>query len=224
MQHARTEDGRLVAGRILDHLRGAQRGGGAARLVRRRHRGDDRRRVDPGELDFDFNGPILAPGFGAQGGTVCGHPAHLRLGPGGGDPELVARAAAARDRLSRRCGTRRCGSTTSCARDPCWRSPCLLWSSLLGPSCSRAARTSRRSTATRSRTTSRSSGRCSARAVAGRAAARRCRSSRTWPTRRRRHPRRVEDGDRRAGRACSRRWTTRGSTPRRTTATSHRTG
>jgi orotidine-5'-phosphate decarboxylase len=24
-----------------------------------------------GELDFDFNGPILAPGFGAQGGTVA---------------------------------------------------------------------------------------------------------------------------------------------------------
>ena len=26
---------------------------------------------DPGELDFAFNGPILAPGFGAQGGTVA---------------------------------------------------------------------------------------------------------------------------------------------------------
>ena len=57
-----------VAGRMLDHLRAAQRRRRAARLLRRGHRRDDRRRA---ELDFDFNGPILAPGFGAQGGTVA---------------------------------------------------------------------------------------------------------------------------------------------------------
>ena len=68
----------LVAGRILDHLRGAQRGAGAARLVRRGHRRDDRRRAR--RLDFDFNGPILAPGLRRPGRHRRRHPAHLRLG------------------------------------------------------------------------------------------------------------------------------------------------
>jgi orotidine-5'-phosphate decarboxylase len=72
VQHARTEDGTLVAGRVLDHLRalnvgeeplgsfGAVIGATIGALP------------DLGaELDFDLNGPILAPGFGAQGGTVA---------------------------------------------------------------------------------------------------------------------------------------------------------
>ena len=64
VQHARTEDGQT--GRRPDPRppARAQRGGGAARLVRRRHRGDDRRRAT---LDFDFNGPILAPGLRRPG-------------------------------------------------------------------------------------------------------------------------------------------------------------
>jgi orotidine-5'-phosphate decarboxylase len=72
VQHARTDDGVLVASRVLDHLRrlnadeeplgpfGAVIGATIADVS------------EPGgELDFDFNGPILAPGFGAQGGTVA---------------------------------------------------------------------------------------------------------------------------------------------------------
>ena len=115
VQHARTEDGALVAGRMLDHLRQLNAGEsplGSFGAVIGATIGDS-------ELDFDFNGPILAPGFGAQGGTV----ADIRriFGRRGrrGHAELVARAAAPRARRSRRCATRRCGSTTSW--DPCER-------------------------------------------------------------------------------------------------------
>ena len=71
VQHARTEDGQLVAGRILDHLRALNAGEeplGSFGAVMGATIGDV---SDPGGvLDFAFNGPILAPGFGAQGGTV----------------------------------------------------------------------------------------------------------------------------------------------------------
>jgi orotidine-5'-phosphate decarboxylase len=72
VQHARTEDGALVAGRMLEHLRvlnageqplgsfGAVIGATIGSLPE-----------SGAELDFAFNGPILAPGFGAQGGTVA---------------------------------------------------------------------------------------------------------------------------------------------------------
>jgi orotidine-5'-phosphate decarboxylase len=71
VQHARTDDGRPVAGRILDHLRTLNAGEeplGSFGAVIGATIGDV---SDPGgEFDFGFNGPILAPGFGAQGGTV----------------------------------------------------------------------------------------------------------------------------------------------------------
>jgi len=67
VQHARTDDGELVAGRMLDHLRalnaGAEPLGSFGAVVGAT--------IGESPLDFDFNGPILAPGFGAQGGTVA---------------------------------------------------------------------------------------------------------------------------------------------------------
>jgi orotidine-5'-phosphate decarboxylase len=67
VQHARTETGELVAGRILDHLRaineGAEPLGSFGAVVGAT--------IGESDLDFAFNGPILAPGFGAQGGTVA---------------------------------------------------------------------------------------------------------------------------------------------------------
>ena len=67
MQHARTDDGGLVAGRVLDHLRALNAGeeplGSFGAVIGAT--------IGESELDFDFNGPILAPGFGAQGGTVA---------------------------------------------------------------------------------------------------------------------------------------------------------
>jgi orotidine-5'-phosphate decarboxylase len=71
VQHARTADGdgstSTVAGRMLDHLRQLNAGEeplGSFGAVIGATIGDS-------PLDFDFNGPILAPGFGAQGGTVA---------------------------------------------------------------------------------------------------------------------------------------------------------
>ena len=65
IQHARTEDGGSVAARMLDHLRALNRGaeplGSFGAVVGAT--------VGATDLDFAFNGPILAPGFGAQGGT-----------------------------------------------------------------------------------------------------------------------------------------------------------
>ena len=72
VQHARTEDGALVAGRMLDHLRrlnaGAEPLGSFGAVI-----GATIGSLPESgaELDFAFNGPILAPGFGAQGGTVA---------------------------------------------------------------------------------------------------------------------------------------------------------
>jgi orotidine-5'-phosphate decarboxylase len=67
VQHARTEDGQPVAGRILDHLRALNAGeeplGSFGAVIGAT--------IGESDLDFDVNGPILAPGFGAQGGTVA---------------------------------------------------------------------------------------------------------------------------------------------------------
>ncbi len=66
VQHARV-DGGTVAGRVLDHLRrlndGAEPLGSFGAVVG----------ATIGETDEDlaFNGPVLAPGFGAQGGTLA---------------------------------------------------------------------------------------------------------------------------------------------------------
>ncbi len=70
VQHARTDSGETVGQRMLDHLRrlnaDAEPLGSFGTVAGAT--------IDPGETDFDFNGPILAPGFGAQGGT----PADIR--------------------------------------------------------------------------------------------------------------------------------------------------
>ncbi|HEX5087051.1 MAG TPA: orotidine-5'-phosphate decarboxylase [Nocardioides sp.] len=67
VQHARSEDGGPVAGRVLDHLRqlnvGEEPLGSFGAVVGAT--------IGESDLDFGFNGPILAPGFGAQGGTVA---------------------------------------------------------------------------------------------------------------------------------------------------------
>ena len=67
VQHARTDDGGTVAGRVLDHLRalnaGAEPLGSFGAVV-------GATIGDPDE-DLDINGPLLAPGYGAQGGTVA---------------------------------------------------------------------------------------------------------------------------------------------------------
>ncbi|MBA3781571.1 MAG: orotidine-5'-phosphate decarboxylase, partial [Nocardioides sp.] len=69
VQHARSGEG-TVAGTVLDHLRhlnaGAEPVGDMGAVI-------GATIGDTGE-DFAFNGPILAPGYGAQGGT----PADLR--------------------------------------------------------------------------------------------------------------------------------------------------
>ena len=67
VQHARLDDGGTVAGRVLDHLREANAGAeplGSFGAVVGATIGET------GE-DLDFNGPVLAPGYGAQGGTVA---------------------------------------------------------------------------------------------------------------------------------------------------------
>lgn len=66
VQHAVTDSGETVAGRMLDHLRGLNDGadplGSFGAVIGAT--------IGECPLDFAFNGPILAPGFGAQGGTV----------------------------------------------------------------------------------------------------------------------------------------------------------
>jgi len=66
VQHARVADG-TVAGRVLGHLRRLNRGaeplGSFGAVI-------GATIADSAE-DFDFNGPILAPGYGAQGGTAA---------------------------------------------------------------------------------------------------------------------------------------------------------
>jgi orotidine-5'-phosphate decarboxylase len=67
VQHARTDDGGTVAGRVLGHLRRLNEGavplGSFGAVVGATIGGTDEA--------LAFNGPILAPGFGAQGGTVA---------------------------------------------------------------------------------------------------------------------------------------------------------
>ncbi len=67
VQLATTESGRTVGGQVLDHLRalndGAEPLGSFGAVVG----------ATIGDVDesFDINGPLLAPGYGAQGGTVA---------------------------------------------------------------------------------------------------------------------------------------------------------
>jgi orotidine-5'-phosphate decarboxylase len=65
VQEARSPSGRAVADVVLDHLRDLNAGaaplGSFGAVVGAS--------VDPGTHDLVFNGPILAPGYGAQGGT-----------------------------------------------------------------------------------------------------------------------------------------------------------
>ncbi len=65
VQEARSASGRAVADVVLDHLRDLNAGesplGSFGAVVGAA--------VDPGTHDLAFNGPILAPGYGAQGGT-----------------------------------------------------------------------------------------------------------------------------------------------------------
>ncbi|HQR28262.1 MAG TPA: orotidine-5'-phosphate decarboxylase [Nocardioides sp.] len=67
VQHARAADGRTVAGTVLDHLRalnaGEQPMGSFGAVVGATIGGT-------GE-DVAINGPLLVPGYGAQGGTVA---------------------------------------------------------------------------------------------------------------------------------------------------------
>ncbi len=67
VQHARTDTGETVAQRVLDHLRalnaGAEPLGSFGAVVGAT--------IGETGADLAFNGPILAPGFGAQGGTVA---------------------------------------------------------------------------------------------------------------------------------------------------------
>ncbi len=102
---AATSDGTTVAGRMIDHLRelnsGAAPLGSFGAVVGAT--------IADTELDLDFNGPVLAPGYGAQGGTtadisrIFGSATHnvlasssrevLRLGPDkGAMRDAVARA------------------------------------------------------------------------------------------------------------------------------------
>ena len=66
VQHARTDEGDTVAGRVLRHLRhlnaGAEPLGSFGAVVGAT--------IGSTEEDLGFNGPVLAPGFGAQGGTL----------------------------------------------------------------------------------------------------------------------------------------------------------
>ena len=62
-----TLDGTSVAGRMIDHLRelnaDAEPLGSFGAVVGAT--------IDGTEIDLDFNGPVLAPGYGAQGGTTA---------------------------------------------------------------------------------------------------------------------------------------------------------
>lgn len=67
VQHAVTPDGRTVAGTVLDHLRRLNAGAdplGSFGAVVGATIGDT-------QEDLAFHGPVLAPGFGAQGGTTA---------------------------------------------------------------------------------------------------------------------------------------------------------
>lgn len=75
VQHARTDTGESVGARMLDHLRHLNEGAdplGSFGAVVGATIGDTHTQTGIGTgIDFAFNGPILAPGFGAQGGTAA---------------------------------------------------------------------------------------------------------------------------------------------------------
>ena len=81
IQHATVDTGESVARRVLDHLAalnaGAEPLGSFGAVI-------GATIADPG-FDLDFNGPILAPGFGAQGGT----PADVRRIFGAATPHVA---------------------------------------------------------------------------------------------------------------------------------------
>lgn len=64
-QRARTADGRTVAGEVLDAVRAENAGrsplGSVGVVIGAT--------VQPSDLDLEVNGPVLAPGYGAQGGS-----------------------------------------------------------------------------------------------------------------------------------------------------------
>ncbi|MEJ7832792.1 MAG: orotidine-5'-phosphate decarboxylase [Nocardioides sp.] len=66
-QHARGDDGMTVGARIIEHLRlvdqDAEPLGSFGAVVGAT--------ITDTDIDFAFNGPILAPGYGAQGGTAA---------------------------------------------------------------------------------------------------------------------------------------------------------
>jgi orotidine-5'-phosphate decarboxylase len=66
VQHATTDDGSTVGARMIEHLRGLNDGaaplGSFGAVVGAT--------IGETDQDFAFNGPILAPGYGAQGGTT----------------------------------------------------------------------------------------------------------------------------------------------------------
>lgn len=73
VQGARTDTGESVAARVLDHLRGLNAdkeplGSFGAVVGATLGDLDD---LEAGGVDLDVGGPILAPGFGAQGGTTA---------------------------------------------------------------------------------------------------------------------------------------------------------
>ena len=71
VQHAIGDDGRPVAGHVLDRLRDLNAGAeplGSFGAVVGATIGDVAESLSVG---FDINGPLLAPGYGAQGGTVA---------------------------------------------------------------------------------------------------------------------------------------------------------
>ena len=151
--------------RILDHLRALNAGAeplGSFGAVVGATIGDD------AGSDLAINGPILAPGYGAQGGTVADLRRHLRRRAAGrslpsSSRELLRRARrgrAARRRAAAQRRARRAARMT-CARRGWWPHWCCL---LPLPA---AAATAGGATARRSRTTSRSSAR-SSRTAAGR--------------------------------------------------------
>jgi len=67
VQGARTDGGQSVGGLMIEHLRGLNDGaeplGSFGAVVGAT--------IAETEVDLDFNGPILAPGYGAQGGTLA---------------------------------------------------------------------------------------------------------------------------------------------------------
>ncbi|MEU0314700.1 orotidine-5'-phosphate decarboxylase [Nocardioides sp. NPDC006273] len=87
VQHATVEDGRSVGRVMLDHLRRLNEGstplGSFGAVVGATIDGADGAGV---AYDFGFNGPILAPGFGEQGGT----PADLARIFGAANASVVA--------------------------------------------------------------------------------------------------------------------------------------